>query len=117
MPSVTAYDGRHFRGGHHELQPDTCPHGPPRNASPAMTGARRRRLAGVLAAVTVAGSLAACGGGGDDEGSSDTSKSLTVWIEEDLPDRVAATQKIVDAFEKDSGITVKLVAVAEDQFN
>jgi len=30
---------------------------------------------------------------------------------------VAATQKIVDAFEKDSGIKVKLVPVAEDQFN
>jgi multiple sugar transport system substrate-binding protein len=83
-----------------------------------MTGARWRRSAGVLAAVTVASSLAACGGGdGGGDDSSDSSKSLTVWIEEDLPDRVAATQKIVDAFEKDSGIKVKLVAVAEDQFN
>src|SRR3954454_12962513 len=82
-----------------------------------MTGARLRRSAGVLAAVTVASSLAACGGGGGGDDSSNSSKSLTVWIEEDLPDRVAATQKIVDAFEKDSGITVKLVAVAEDQFN
>ena len=43
--------------------------------------------------------------------------ALTVWIEEDLPDRVAATQDIVDAFTKKTGIKVKLVAVAEDQFN
>jgi multiple sugar transport system substrate-binding protein len=43
--------------------------------------------------------------------------SIKVWIEEDLPDRVAATQKIVDAFTASSGIQVQLVAVAEDQFN
>ena len=49
-------------------------------------------------------------GGGDAD-------SLTVWIVEDLPDRVAATQEIVDAFTEESGIEVELVAVAEDQFN
>ena len=43
--------------------------------------------------------------------------SIKVWIEEDLPDRVAATQEIVDAFTASTGIQVQLVAVAEDQFN
>jgi multiple sugar transport system substrate-binding protein len=60
--------------------------------------------------------LAACSSG-DDGGGSGDNEALTVWIEEDLPDRVAATQKIVDAFTKETGIDVKLVAVAEDQFN
>ena len=82
-----------------------------------MTIHRRRRAsaAAVLATVVVA-SLTACGsddeggGGGDDD-------SIKVWIVEDLPDRVAATQAIVDAFTEESGIDVELVAVAEDQFN
>ncbi len=43
--------------------------------------------------------------------------SIKVWIEEDLPDRVAATQRIVDSFTASTGIQVQLVAVAEDQFN
>jgi len=43
--------------------------------------------------------------------------SIKVWIEEDLPDRVAATQRIVDSFTASTGIEVQLVAVAEDQFN
>ena len=67
-------------------------------------------------AVAVLASLAACGGGGDNGGSGDANR-ITVWIEEDLPDRVAATQDIVDSFTKETGIKVKLVAVAEDQFN
>lgn len=76
----------------------------------------RRRSAAVVAAVALASSLVACssedgGGGGGD------SDSIKVWIVEDLPDRVAATQKIVDAFSADNGVEVELVAVAEDQFN
>ena len=46
-----------------------------------------------------------------------TATPSTVWIVEDLPDRVAATQEIVDAFSEESGVTVELTAVAEDQFN
>ena len=37
-------------------------------------------------------------------------------MQEDLPDRVAATEDIVDAFSEESGIEVELVSVAEDQF-
>ena len=80
---------------------------------------RSRALALVAIATSLAASLAACssdddGGDGGDGGDAD---KITVWIEEDLPDRVAATQAIVDAFTKESGIDVELVAVAEDQFN
>src|SRR4051794_26230521 len=79
----------------------------------------RRRRATAVAAITTAvlASLAACGGGSGGGGSSSSANKITVWIEEDLPDRVASTQKIVDAFTKKTGVKVKLVAVAEDQFN
>ena len=79
----------------------------------------RRRARGIGAAALVAvltGSLAACGS--DDSGDGgDGADVLDVWIVEDLPDRVAATQAIVDQFSEDSGIEVKLTPVAEDQFN
>ncbi len=75
----------------------------------------RSRAAALLATGLVAASLAACGS--DDDGGGNDADSITVWIEEDLPDRVQATQAIVDDFTKATGIDVKLVAVAEDQFN
>ena len=66
----------------------------------------------------IAASLAACSSGsdGDDSGGSDAS-SIDVWIVEDLPDRVKATQKIVDKFTEETDVTVKLTPIAEDQFN
>jgi multiple sugar transport system substrate-binding protein len=80
------------------------------------TQSRRRATAAAALTTAVLAALTSCGGGGDDGGGGG-GKNLTVWIEEDLPDRVAATQDIVDAFTKKTGIKVKLVAVAEDQFN
>src|SRR4051795_4006317 len=80
------------------------------------TPRRRRTTALAALATAVLASLTACGGGGDG-GGGDNAKNITVWIEEDLPDRVAATRDIVDAFTKKTGIDVELVAVAEDQFN
>jgi multiple sugar transport system substrate-binding protein len=87
-------------------------------------GSHALRLSAVaLAAVTA---LAACGsdGGGDDGGDGGDGGggdwgggSITVWIQEDLPDRVAATQAIVDDFSAASGIEVELTPVAEDQFD
>ena len=81
-----------------------------------MTAHHRLRARAALALTTalVAALTVACG---SDDSSSDGSEKITVWIEEDLPDRVAATQKIVDDFTAKTGIAVKLVAVAEDQFN
>jgi multiple sugar transport system substrate-binding protein len=49
----------------------------------------------------------------DDDNSDD---GLTFWVQEDLPDRVAATEAIVDAFVEESGVEVEVVSVAEDQF-
>lgn len=60
--------------------------------------------------------LGGCTAGGDD-GGGDDGGALTFWVQEDLPDRVAATQEIVDAFTADSGIEVEMVSVAEDQFS
>jgi multiple sugar transport system substrate-binding protein len=79
---------------------------------------RCARAAALLGTTTIlAASLAACGSSDDSGGGGGDSKSITVWIEEDLPERVQATQAIVDDFTKKTGITVKLTAVAEDQFN
>ena len=80
---------------------------------------RRARAAALLVtATTMAASLAACSSDdGDGDGGDGDAKKITVWIEEDLPDRVAATQAIVDEFTKKTGIEVKLTPVAEDQFN
>jgi multiple sugar transport system substrate-binding protein len=78
---------------------------------------RSRFLAG--AAVTAMLVVAGCGGGGDGGGQSDTGSqednALTIWTTEDIADRVAAQQKIMDAWAQKSGATVKLVAIAEDQ--
>jgi multiple sugar transport system substrate-binding protein len=51
-----------------------------------------------------------CGGGKKGSGT-----SLTFWTAEDNPDRVKATQAIVNRFEQQTNIKVKLVAVGEDQ--
>ncbi|HYH32382.1 MAG TPA: extracellular solute-binding protein [Pseudonocardia sp.] len=72
---------------------------------------RRVGVAVGLVAVLV---LSACGGGGDDGGDAN---SITVWTADTLPDRVAATQAIIDRFTQQTGIQVELVGVEEDQFN
>jgi multiple sugar transport system substrate-binding protein len=53
-----------------------------------------------------------CGGG---SGKEDSGSSLTFWTAEDNPDRVKATQAIVNRFEQQTNIKVKLVAIGEDQ--
>ena len=79
---------------------------------------RSRVLAGIaLAAVLV---VAGCGGGGGEDGGGDAGgaaedNALTVWTTEDVADRVASQQKIMEAWAQKSGATVKLVAIAEDQ--
>src|SRR3712207_5507659 len=79
---------------------------------------RSRRTAYGLLTLGLAASLAACGGGDDGDGGGDgDGDSLLVWIQEDLPDRVAATEAIVEDFTADSGVEVEVVAVAEDQFD
>ena len=93
------------------------------SARPAPTSLltpRRRRALVALAAVAALTASACSGGGEEDEGGGGDAAgggSIKVWIQEDLPDRVAATQEIVDAFSQESGVEVELVPVAEDQFN
>jgi multiple sugar transport system substrate-binding protein len=64
-----------------------------------------------LGSLLLAGVLAACGGDSADDG------TLTVWTEENLPDRMAVQQAIVADFTKKTGIKVDLVGIAEDQFS
>jgi multiple sugar transport system substrate-binding protein len=75
----------------------------------------RRAVVTCLAAALVA---AGCGGGGDDNKSSGggtSGETLTVWNNEFQPDRMKATQVILDDFTSKTGIKTKLVAVPEDQ--
>jgi multiple sugar transport system substrate-binding protein len=70
--------------------------------------------------------LAAAGCGGDDEGDggggggeaeSLRGQTITVWNNEFQPDRLKATQAILDEFTQKTGIKTKQVAVPEDQLS
>ena len=77
-----------------------------------------RRYAAVLASVAAAAVVAVGCGGDDEEGGGEgggSGETLTVWNNESQPDRMAATQAILDDFTKQTGIKTKLVAVPEDQ--
>jgi multiple sugar transport system substrate-binding protein len=76
-------------------------------------GHRLRSLLAVgLAAVVGAGLLAGCGGR---TGPAAPDRKITVWSQENLPPQMAATQKVVDRFERQTGIKVKVVGVDENQ--
>ncbi|MEU6422196.1 ABC transporter substrate-binding protein [Streptomyces spiralis] len=66
---------------------------------------------GITAALGL-GLLTGCAGS---TGPGKPDREITVWSQENLPDRVAATQKIIDGFEKKTGIKVHLVGVDEGQ--
>jgi multiple sugar transport system substrate-binding protein len=72
-----------------------------------------RRLIVALLGVIVLTAVG-CGGGDGNQGDG---TSLTFWTAEDNPDRVRATQAIVDRFQQQTNITVKLVAISEDQLS
>jgi multiple sugar transport system substrate-binding protein len=72
-----------------------------------------RRL---LALVVLSVLLAAAGcGGGDGGGGGGGDKNITFWLSEDVAQRVNAIQQIVNRFQQQSGVQVKVVAIAEDQ--
>jgi multiple sugar transport system substrate-binding protein len=54
-------------------------------------------------------------GGGSAGGGGGSGETLTVWNNEFQPDRMEATQAILDDFTAETGIKTKLVAVPEDQ--
>ncbi|MGW6274517.1 ABC transporter substrate-binding protein [Streptomyces sp. NPDC055060] len=75
---------------------------------------RRSRTARLgLAATLAAGLLAGCSGSSAAERQTDN--TITVWSQENLPPRMAATEKIVGRFEKETGVKVDLVGVDEAQ--
>jgi len=74
---------------------------------------RKKLATAAAAAVALALALTGCTSSGEGQ----DGDTITFWVQEDLPDRVAATQAIVDAFTAESGIEVEVVAVAEDQFS
>jgi multiple sugar transport system substrate-binding protein len=73
----------------------------------------------VLASIAAAAVVAVGCGGDDEEGGGaeggGSGETLTVWNNEFQPDRMAATQDILDEFTEKTGIKTKLVAVPEDQ--
>jgi multiple sugar transport system substrate-binding protein len=73
------------------------------------------RRIGVALGLVSALLVSACGGGG--QGGGGDQQAITVWTADTLPDRVAATQAIIDRFTQQTGIRVELVGVEEDQFN
>lgn len=65
-----------------------------------------------LAATLAAGLLAGCSGS---SGAERPDNRITVWTQENLPPRMAATEKVISRFEKKSGVQVDLVGVDEAQ--
>src|SRR5215217_4152318 len=69
----------------------------------------RRFIVALLAVILLI--AVGCGGGNK----KDSGDSLTFWTAEDNPDRVKASQAIINRFQQQTNIKVKLVAVGEDQ--
>jgi multiple sugar transport system substrate-binding protein len=67
-----------------------------------------------LLALTLALAVTGCGGGGGG-GEKGKDNTITFWTAEDNAERVKATQAIIDRFQQQSGIQVKMSAIAEDQ--
>src|SRR5665647_384522 len=74
-------------------------------------------LCGVVAVALSSFVLAGCGTDSKSADEATKGEAITVWTSDTLPDRVAATQVIIGKFTAATGIKVKLVGVAEDQFN
>ncbi|MGP4087915.1 ABC transporter substrate-binding protein [Streptomyces sp. KR55] len=77
------------------------------------TTSRRSSMTAVgITAALGLGLLTGCAGS---TGPGTPDREITVWSQENLPDRIAATQKVIDGFEKETGIKVRLVGVDEGQ--
>jgi len=69
-------------------------------------------VAGATLLIAGAATLAGCSSSGSTD---DKGKTITVWSEENQPDRVNTTKTIIEGFTKKTGIKVKLVPVDENQ--
>jgi multiple sugar transport system substrate-binding protein len=76
---------------------------------------RRAALIGLAGALLWAGCGGGDDGGGDSAEGGNSGETLTVWNNESQPDRMTATQSILDDFTAKTGIKTKLVPVPEDQ--
>jgi len=71
-----------------------------------------KKLFVATAVAVVAGlALSGCSPSGDSSGDDD---ALTIWTVEDVAERITAQQAIVDAYSEESGVSVKLVALGEN---
>ncbi|MET0716647.1 MAG: extracellular solute-binding protein [Mycetocola sp.] len=78
---------------------------------------KNRSTAVTMIAVSAVAALTLTGCTSEPEnGETSDEQGITFWVQEDLPDRVAATEAIVADFTEESGIDVEVVSVAEDQF-
>lgn len=75
---------------------------------------RSKVIASGLAAALGMGALAGCAGDSQ-SGPSRPDRHITVWSQENLTPRIDATEKIIDRFERKTGIKVDLVGVDEAQ--
>ncbi|SDL09922.1 ABC transporter substrate-binding protein [Streptomyces indicus] len=73
---------------------------------------RSRMIAVGVTAALGTGLLTGCSGS---TGPGKPDREITVWSQENLPDRIAATRKVIDGFEEKTGVKVKLVGVDEGQ--
>ncbi len=78
---------------------------------------RQRRTAALVLAVASVGSLALVGCSSSGGSGHASGKSLTVWSEENDPQRMTEQRKILAQFTASTGIHVNLVGVAENQFS
>lgn len=78
---------------------------------------QRRAVVTLLAVVSLSGALALAGCSSSGGGHASSAKSLTVWSEENDPQRMAEQRKIFAQFTKATGIQVNLVGIAENQFS
>jgi len=82
----------------------------------------RMRGASVVVLAVVAALATGCGGDGDDDGGTAAEggdglrgQTITIWSGEFEPDRIKATQAILDGFTEKTGVKTKLVPLPSDQ--